>query len=64
MRMETEKMRIVVPLTIDTSREKSDNLLGLPNVAFVIEQKQLSLCCVLVRNPHMAVTIPFTFRRQ
>ena len=34
---------MVIHLTVDPSGEESNNLLGLPDVALVIEQKQLSL---------------------
>ena len=45
MRMQTEKERTVVQLTVDTPREKADDLLAFPNITSVIKQKQLSLCC-------------------
>ena len=35
---------MMIHLTINSSGEESNNLLGLPDVAFVIEQKQLFLC--------------------
>ena len=43
--MRIKKGMMMVHLTVDSSREESNNLLGLPDVAFVIEQKQFSLCC-------------------
>ena len=37
--MQSGQERMVVHLTVDTSAEKSDNLLAFPDIAFVIEQK-------------------------
>ena len=39
-----EKGKMAIYLTVESSREKSNNLPGLPDVAFVVEQKRLSLC--------------------
>ena len=45
MRMRVEKGMMTAHLTVDSSRQESNYLLGLSDIAFVIEQKQLSLCC-------------------
>lgn len=53
---------MVVHLTIDTSGEQPNNLLTVPNFAFVIKQKQLPLYCESVGEP-LEADMP-TFRGQ
>lgn len=44
--MQPGKVDMVVYLTVDTPGEQSNDLLALPNIAFIVKQKQPSLCCL------------------
>ena len=46
--MQPGKVNMVVYLTVDTPGEQSNDLLALPNIALIVNQKQPSFCCLLV----------------